>query len=75
MELHCLTAPDSLTFWWEKPEHFSDGDCFHLLLDGRKMKTLTKTHAAFENLAPETRFGAILRHMRGGASGAYGVSF
>ncbi len=66
MKMQCLKTPDSLTFWWEKPENFVQGDYFHLTLDGGKMKTLTKTHGTFEDLRPGTDHRVILRYFHEG---------
>ncbi|MEE3377434.1 MAG: glycosyl hydrolase family 28-related protein, partial [Lachnospiraceae bacterium] len=67
MNMQCLKTPDSLTFWWEKPELFLNGDSFILEIEGGEMKTLTKTHGTFENLRPGSSYEVSLKFLHAGA--------
>ena len=53
----CFAALDtSLTLWWEQPEDAPKNAVYTVLLDGRPVATVKRTHVTLEHLQPETDY-------------------
>ena len=46
----------SLTLWWEQPEDAPRSAAYTVLLDGRPVASVNRTHATLEHLRPETNY-------------------
>lgn len=51
-KIQVLATEDEITLWWEKPNPIPKE--YHILLNGKLVHTVTKTHTAIENLLPDT---------------------
>ena len=58
-DIHVLSAPDSLTLWWELPA--CPPDRYEVYLDGAACGATGKTHYTIEGLRPGSRYTVEVR--------------
>ena len=58
-DIHVLSAPDSLTLWWELPA--CPPDRYEVYLDGAACGATGKTHYTIEGLRPGSRYAVEVR--------------
>ncbi len=58
MELHALATDTTLTLWWEQPEQSPANAEYMVLLDGRAVCQVRRTHCTLDVLQPDTAYRA-----------------
>ena len=54
--LNFAALDTSLTLWWEQPEDAPRSAAYTVLLNGRPVASVNRTHATLEHLRPETNY-------------------
>ena len=82
MEIHkiehiCHFATDhSITLFWDQPEVFMPGTCYHVFANGEYVGKSSKTHYTITNLKPSTQYDIVIEACCDGdvlARGDYGI--